>query len=211
MKKTMVPLALAALLVTAASCSKTPKEETSSTTTETSQQTAQTSNAPVARGEAAMVHTSFHVEAVDADKRTITLKDEHGNTGVYDVGPQVQRLNEIKAGDTIHAEYTVGAVAELREPTAEEKSAPLTEVTGAARASTDEPPAGGVGRVVKAVASIESLDPAAQSATVKGPENGMVTVHVEDPTVFQSLKVGQPVVVTFAEKLVLSVQPGAKS
>lgn len=211
MKKTMVPLALAALLVAAASCSKTPKEETSSTTTETSQQTAQTSNAPVARGEAAMVHTSFHVEAVDADKRTITLKDEHGNTGVYDVGPQVQRLNEIKAGDTIHAEYTVGAVAELREPTAEEKSAPLTEVTGAARASTDEPPAGGVGRVVKAVASIESLDPAAQSATVKGPEDGMVTVHVEDPTVFQSLKVGQPVVVTFAEKLVLSVQPGAKS
>src|ERR1043165_783463 len=66
MKKTMVLLALAALLVAAASCSKTPKEETSSTT-ETSQQTAQsTSSAPVARGEAATVHTSFHVEAVDA-------------------------------------------------------------------------------------------------------------------------------------------------
>lgn len=209
MKKILVLMALAALLAAAASCSKTPKEETSSTTTETSQQSAQ--SAPMARGEAATVHTSFHVEAVDAAKRTITLKDEHGNTGTYEVGDQVQRLNEIKAGDTIHADYTVGAVAELREPTAEEKSAPLTEVTGAARASTDEPPAGGVGRVVKAVASIESLDPAAQSATVKGPEDGMVTVHVEDPTVFQSLKVGQPVVVTFAEKLVLSVQPGAKS
>ena len=206
MKKTLVPLALAALLVAAASCSKTPKQETS--TTETSQ-TAQ--SAPVARGEAATVHTSFSVEAVDVANRHITLKDEHGNTGVYEVGDQVQRLAEIKAGDTIHADYTVGAVAELREPTAEEKSAPLTEVTGAERAPSDQPPAAGIGRAVRAVASIEALDPASQSATVKGPEGGLVTVHVEDPTVFQGLKVGQPVVVTFAEKLVLAVQPGAKS
>ena len=205
MKKSLLPLTLAALLVAAASCSKTPKEEASSTT-ETSQQTA-----PVARGEAATVQTSFHVEAVDVANRHITLKDQHGVTGVYDVGDQVQRLAEIKAGDTIHAEYTVGAVAELREPTAEEKSAPLTEVTGAERAPSDQPPAAGIGRAVRAVASIESLDPASQSATVKGPEGGMVTVHVEDPTVFQSLKVGQPLVVTFAEKLVLSVQPGDKS
>ena len=204
MKKSLVPLALAALLVAAASCSKTPKQETS--TTETSQQTA-----PVARGEAATVHTSFSVEAVDVANRHITLKDEHGNTGVYEVGDQVQRLAEIKAGDTIHAEYTVGAVAELREPTAEEKSAPLTEVTGAERAPSDQPPAAGIGRAVRAVASIESLDPASQSATVKGPEGGLVTVRVEDPTVFQGLKVGQPLVVTFAEKLVLAVQPGAKS
>ena len=208
MKKTLLPLTLAALLVAAASCSKTPKQE-ASTTTETSQQTTQ--SAPVARGEAASVHTSFHVEAVDVANRHITLKDEHGNSAVYEVGDQVQRLNEIKAGDTIHADYTVGAMAELREPTAEEKSAPLTEVTGAERATSDEPPAAGIGRAVRAVASIESLDPASQSATVKGPEGGMVSVHVEDPTVFSSLKVGQPVVVTFAEKLVLSVQPGAKS
>ena len=110
-------------------------------------------------------------------------------------------------GDTIHADYTVGAVAELREPTEEEKSAPLTEVTDTARGTSEAPPAAAIGRAVRAVASIESLDPTAQSATVKGPEGGLVTVHVEDPTVFNSLKVGQPIVVTFAEKLVLSVQP----
>ena len=206
MKKTLVHVALAALLVAAASCSKTPKEETSAKPAETPQQTA-----PVARGETATTHMSFSVEAVDVEKRHITLKGPEGNTGVFEVGEQVQRLSEIKPGDTIHADYTVGAVAELREPTAEEKSAPLTEVTGAERAPADEPPAAGVGRAVRAVASIESLDPTAQSVTVKGPEGGMVTVHVEDPTVFNSLKVGQPVVVTFAEKLILSVQPGAKS
>jgi hypothetical protein len=201
MKKTLVHLALAALIVAAASCSKTPKQE-ASTTTETPQQ-----SAPVARGEMATTHMSFSVEAVDVEKRHITLKGPEGNTGVFEVGDQVQRLSEIKPGDTIHADYTVGAVAELREPTEEEKSAPLTEVTAASRGTSEEPPAAGIGRSVRAVASIESLDPTAQSATVKGPEGGVVTVHVEDPTVFNSLKVGQPIVVTFAEKLVLSVQP----
>jgi hypothetical protein len=205
MKKTLVHLALAALIVAAASCSKTPKQETS-TTTEIPKQ-----SAPVARGETATTHMSFSVEAVDVEKRQITLKGPEGNTGMFEVGDQVQRLSEIKPGDTIHADYTVGAVAELREPTEEEKSAPLTEVTGAARGTSEEPPAAGIGRAVRAVASIESLDPTAQSATVKGPEGGLVTVHVEDPTVFNSLKVGQPIVVTFAEKLVLSVQPGTKS
>ena len=208
MKKTLRYLAFALVLVAAASCSKTPKEDASATKTETPPATAP---APVARGEAATVQMSFSVEAVDAEKRLITLKGPEGNTGEFEVGDQVQRLSEIKKGDTIHAEYTVGAVAELREPTAEEKSAPLTEVTAAARGTSEEPPAAGIGRAVRAVASIESLDPAAQSATVKGPEGGMVAVHVEDPTVFNSLKVGQPVVVTFAEKLVLSVQPKAKS
>lgn len=207
MKKVLVHLALAALLVAAASCSKTPKEDASAKNE--SQGSAQ--SAPIARGEAATVHASFSVEAVDVEKRLITLKGPHGNTGVYEVGDQVQRLSEIKAGDTIHAEYTVGAVAELREPTAEEKSAPLTEVTGAARGTSEEPPAAGIGRVIRAVASIESLDPTAQNVTVKGPEEGLVTVHVEDPAVFNNLKVGEPIVVTFAEKLVLSVQPGAKS
>jgi hypothetical protein len=201
MKKTLVHLALAALIVAAASCSKTPKQE-ASTTTETPQQ-----SAPVARGEMATTHMSFSVEAVDVEKRHITLKGPEGNTGVFEVGDQVQRLSEIKPGDTIHADYTVGAVAELREPTEEEKSAPLTEVTAASRGTSEEPPAAGIGRSVRAVASIESLDPTAQSATVKGPEGGVVTVHVEDPTVFNSLKVGQPIVVTFAEKLVLAVQP----
>ena len=204
MKKTLLHLALAALLVSAASCSKTPKEDTSA-------KPADQESAPVARGEAATVHASFSVEAVDVEKRHITLKGPRGNTAVYEVGDQVERLSEIKPGDTIHAEYTVGAAVELREPTAEEKSAPLTEVTGTERATSDEPPAGGVGRVVRAVASIESLDPTTQSVTVKGPEEGLVTVHVEDPTVFNKLKVGDPLVVTFAEKLVLSVQPGAKS
>jgi len=215
MQKPLYHLLSAALLgVALASCSGAPKESASSnqnaSSTAASMESDKTTPAPIARGEAAAVKVAFTVEAVDAEKRSITLKGPQGNEGVYEVGDQVKRLSEIKAGDKINAEYTVTAVAELREPTAEEKSAPLTTMTTGERGPSDQPPAAAIGRAVRAVATIEALDAPNQSFTLKGPQEGIVSVHVDDPSVFSHLQVGQNVVVTFAETLVLSVQPGAK-
>jgi hypothetical protein len=89
------------------------------------------------------------------------------------------------------------------------ESAPLVEVTAAERGTAEAPPAAGIGRAVRVVTTIDALDHANHSITVKGPEN-TVTAQVEDPTVFDYLTVGQTIVVTLAERLVLSVQPKAK-
>jgi hypothetical protein len=198
--------------VALSSCSKTSTENATSAKTASSTPMENTAGAtgPVARGEAAAIQVAFTVEAVDVEKRHITLKGPEGNVAEYEVGPEVQRLAEIKVGDKINAEYTVGAVAELREPTAEEKSTPTVDVIAAERGAADAPPAGGIGRAVKVVTTIDALDKANQSITVKGPEGNTVAAHVEDPTVFEHLTVGQNIVVTFAEKLVLSVEPAAK-
>src|SRR5262245_20804870 len=207
-------LSVALLGLALASCSKTSKENTSSTenvpSTAAPAESAKTAeSAPVARGEASAIQVVFSVEAVDADKRLITLKGPQGNVGEYEVGDQVKRLAEIKPGAKINAEYKVAAVAELREPTAEEKSAPVAEVTANQRGTVDEPPAGAIGRAVRVVTTIDALDRPNRSLTVKGPEGNAVTAHVEDPTVFDHLTVGQTIVVTFAETLVLSVQKKA--
>jgi hypothetical protein len=198
-------LSILVLGVALASCSKT-----SSTTENASSSTASVETAPLARGEAAAIQAAFSVEAVNVEKRLITLKGPEGNVAEYEVGEQVQRLGEIKPGDTINAEYKVGAVAELREPTAEERSAPALEVVTGERGAPEEAPAGGIARAVRVVTTIEALDPASQSLTVKGPGGNSVTVHVEDATVFSQLAVGQSIVVTFAESLALAVEPGAK-
>jgi len=213
--KPLYRLLLVALLgVALASCSKTSNESSSTESAAASpspmESTAVAETGPVARGEAAAVEVSFSVQAVDAEKRLITLKDPHGNVGEYEVGEQVQRLAEIKPGDKIKAEYKVAAIAELREPTAEEKSAPMVEVTDTQRGTAEAPPAGGIARAIRVVTTIDALDKANQTITVKGPEGNTVTAHVEDPTVFDRLAVGQTIVVKFAETLVLTVQPGAK-
>jgi hypothetical protein len=202
-------LLLVALLgLTLASCSKSSNENAAST--EGTGETTAEETGPVARGESAAVQFEFSVEAVDVEKRLITLKGPSGNVGQFEVGEQVQRLAEIKPGDKIHGEYKVAAVAELREPTEEEKGAPVVDVTTGARGTADEPPAAGVARAVQVVTTIDTLDPATQSITVKGPEGNTVTAHVEDPAVFGKLAVGQSIVVTFAETLGLAVEPGAK-
>ena len=200
-------LLVAFLGVALGSCSKT-SSDTSSTENVTPGEHGETG--PVARGEAAAIQVAFSVEAVDAEKRLITLKGPQGNVGQYKVGDQVQRLAEIKPGDTIDAEYKVAVVAELREPTAEEKSAPVVEVTTGARGTAEEPPAAGIARAVQVVTTIDALDGANRSLTVKGPAGNTVTANVEDPAVFDQLTVGQTIVVTFVETLGLAVQPGSK-
>jgi len=213
--KPLYRLLLVALLgVALASCSKSSNENASTESAAASpapmESTTVAETGPVARGEAAAIEVAFSVQAVDAEKRLITLKDPHGNVGEYEVGEQVQRLAEIKPGDKIKAEYKVAAVAELREPTAEEKSAPMVEVTDTQRGTAEAPPAAGIARAIRVVTTIDALDKANQTITVKGPEGNTVTAHVEDPTVFDHLAVGQSIVVKFAETLVLTVQPGAK-
>jgi len=207
-------LSVALFGVALSSCSNASKENASATSASAGAAQVEGNQAamtgPIARGEAAAIQLAFSVEAVDAEKRLITLKGPQGNVAEFEVGDEVKRLAEIKAGDKINAEYTVAAVAELREPTAEEKSAPAIAVTAGERAEMSAPPAAGIGRAVRVVTTIDALDPATKSVTVKGPEGNTVTVNVEDPTVFEHLTVGQNIVVTFAEKLVLSVQPKAK-
>ena len=213
MKKSLFSICSAALLgVALASCggSKQSQENTTTTTTPApAESTTTAASAPIARGRAAAVQATLSVEAVDHDKRTITLKGPHGNEGTYEVGEHVERFSEIKAGDKLHAKYEVAALAELREPTEEEKSAPLVEVTTDPQRMWNGPPAAGIGRAVRAVTTIEALDRPGHSFTVKDPVEGMVTVQVDDPAIFDQLKIGQTIIVTFAETLALAVEPGA--
>src|SRR5689334_5847808 len=113
----LLPWRLSSLLavLTLAACSSTP-------------------TAPKARGEAAGVKVSATVESVDVPGRRITLKGPRGNVETYLVDKEVRRLAEIKVGDRVTADYKVAAIAELREPTAEEKGAPLVMAQGADRA-----------------------------------------------------------------------------
>jgi len=202
-------LSVVLLGVALSSCSKSSTKDASTTTAQT-ETPAAGDTGPIARGEAEATQVTFSVEAVNVEKRLITLKGPEGNVGEFEVGEQVQRLAEIKPGDKLNAEYKVGAVAELREPTAEEKSAPALEVVAGERGTSEAPPAGGIARAVRVVTTIDALDKTNQTLTVKGPEGNTVTVHVEDPTMFDHLAIGQSIVVTFAESLALSVEPGTK-
>jgi hypothetical protein len=106
----------------------------------------------------------------------------------------------------VRAKYTVGITSELRAATEEEKKDPLVAVEGGGTAPTDKAPAAGAARMFRVVATIEALDRTTQTATLKGPEGNYVTVKVQDPTLLTKPRIGDTVVITAAESVVLSLE-----
>ena len=163
----------------------------------------------VTRGEALLVNVTAKVEAVDPDKREVTLKGPLGNVVTLAVDQRVKRFNEIKVGDEVSAEYYVAVLAELREPTAEEKESPLTVLGTVAKAPPGTSPAAGGLRMFKVVATVEGLDRPTRSVTLKGPRGNYITVRARKLENLQQLRLGDTIVVTYAEALAVSLEKKA--
>ncbi|KGQ18579.1 hypothetical protein LF41_605 [Lysobacter dokdonensis DS-58] len=152
------------------------------------------------------VEKTATITAVNREKREVTLKNEEGESQTIVVGPEVERFNEISPGDTVRAKYTIGITSELRAATEEEKKDPFVAVEGGGHAPADKAPAAGAGRMFRVVATVEALDRTTQTATLKGPEGNYVTVKVQDPTLLTKPHIGDTVVITAAESVVLSLE-----
>ena len=146
------------------------------------------------------------VEAIDLEKRELSLRDEMGHILAFRVDERVKRLDEIEVGDEIRTHFYVSLAAEIREPTAEEKDSPLLIVAGAGKASSDAPPAAAGGRVIRAVVTVEGLDCPARLLTVKGPLGNYLTIRVKDTAKLKKLSLGDTIVVTYTEALAISVE-----
>jgi hypothetical protein len=158
------------------------------------------------REDAILVSLTATIQAIDADKRELTLKGPLGNVVVLTVDKRVKRLKEFKVGDRIAADYYVAFAAELREPTAEEKASPLTMLEAKAKAPPGTDPAAGGLRMFKVVTTVEGLDRPTQSVTVKGPRGNYVTARVKHPENLEKLRLGDNIVVTYAEALAVSLE-----
>ena len=158
------------------------------------------------REETVLVRITATVEAIDYDKREATLKGPLGNSVTFIVDERVKRLNEIKVGDTVAADYYVSVAAELRPPTSEEKANPLVILEGAGKAPPGTSPAGGGLRQIKAVCTIEGLDRPTETVTLKGPLGGYASVRTSDPANLPHLRIGDTVLVTYTEALAIALE-----
>ena len=81
----------------------------------------------------------------------------------------MKRLNEIKVGDQVTAEYYIGIAAELRPPTEEEKAQPFLVLEGEGKAPKTSAPAAAAGRTIRVVATIEGLIARPGRSPSRGP------------------------------------------
>ena len=166
----------------------------------------ETANPKVVRG--GVVTLRGTVDAVDLEKKTVTLKGPKGNTLTLQV-KDPKKLEMIKVGDPVVAKYYEALAIELKKPG--EATPSVSVEKAAATSKSGDTPAAMVGEQVTATVTVVGIDTKAQTVTVKGPEGKTETVKARDPKNLAKLKVGDMLDVTYTRALAISLdKPAAK-
>ncbi len=152
------------------------------------------------------VSRSATITAINHTARVVTLKDAQGNVEDVMCGPEIKRFDELKVGDTVTFSYHAAIVYQIAKPG--EKSAPAAG-TSMVRGQGVKP-SGAITQQKKASVTIEAIDAAAPSVTVKTADGHKMTAQVEDKKNLEGLKVGDKVEVTFTEALMVTVDAAKK-
>ena len=166
---------------------------------------AQATDKPIAKEEWSLVEVEATISAINTETRELTLKDDSGNLVTIIAGDQVKRLNEFEVGDVVAGEYLTFLRAEFREPTAEEKETPFVVLAEAGKAPKYVNPGAAIGAVVKAVVEVVAVDKPERLVTIQGPRGNYMVLPVKDDAVLNNLKIGEKVIMTYAEAFAIEL------
>jgi hypothetical protein len=147
------------------------------------------------------------VEAIDLDKRTVTLKGPQGNIFELKVQERVKNLSQVKVGDQVNVRYHEAVAIKVLEPGSAEAKQTTTSVESA---KPGEKPAGAVTKKTTMTAVIEAIDAKNQIVTFKGSEGNTIDLKVKDPKYLEKVKVGDRLTVEYTQALAVSVEPAKK-
>ena len=140
------------------------------------------------------------IEAIDATSRVLTVKNTDGTYESIVAPPGMTRFNQLKVGDKITARYYENLVIRVKKPgeaAVDLDSAAVTRGTGTGPAAT-----AATQRTI--TVTVTAKDPAKMSATVKGPNGYTYSRRVADKKVFDTLKVGDQLDMTWTDALLIS-------
>jgi len=147
------------------------------------------------------------VQAIDLDKRVVTLKGQKGNVFDLKVGEEAKNLPQVKVGDLVTVQFYESLAFEVTKPG---QAGGAGATAAVASAKPGEKPAGIAAGQVTVTATIEAIDAKKNRVTLKGPEGKTQEIKVKDPKNLVNVKVGDQVVLTYTEALAISVEPAKK-
>jgi hypothetical protein len=139
------------------------------------------------------------IETIDKNKRAMNIKTADGKFVAVNVPESVKRFSELKVGDKIKATYNNNVFVRL-------KPAGEAAVDTAETTTTTGQTSGKAETVRKMTASIVDIDKSASAITFVGPNGWKYSRRVVDPTVFDQVKVGDRVDITWNTDLSVSVE-----
>ncbi len=160
---------------------------------------------PLTVEDSVLINVTARVKAIDLSSRLLTLTDSSGHEMTLLIGPTVARLHEVRVGDMVNARYRASLLAELRPPTADETATPIA-VIGSGSASRDAGnPVGSRTNAIRVVTTVEAVNVPNMLVTLRGPMGDVATVRGRRPENIRRLKVGDTIVITYSETLVMAL------
>jgi hypothetical protein len=146
------------------------------------------------------------VEAVDMTRRSVTVRTEAGALRTVYASADVKRLAEVKPGDVVTATYYDNIVIRKKasgEPDIDTFHQADTPGEGAL-------PSGTSGAQQTITATIEAIDVATPSISLRGPRGWTYASRVQDRKALEQVSVGDRVDITWTEATLVSVAPAKK-
>jgi Cu/Ag efflux protein CusF len=157
--------------------------------------------------QAGSVSKTATITAIDHTNRVVTLKDDKGNVEDIKCGPEVKRFDELKVGDTVTFSYHAAVVYQIAKPGETGTSAP--ESVSAVRGQGPKP-SGAYTRQQKVTVTVEAIDPAVPSITVRAPNGNTMSAEVKDKKNLEGVKVGDKIDITYTEAMMIMVEAPKK-
>jgi len=148
------------------------------------------------------VTISGTVATIDHAKRVVNIKTADGKFETIDVPGGATRFDELKVGDKVSLTYNNNVSARLKPPGEAAVDTGSSTTTAGQQARP-----GGTAAVQRTMtATVDTIDKNASSITFVGPNGWKYSRHIVDPTVFDKVKVGDKVDITWNTDVTVSVQ-----
>ena len=147
------------------------------------------------------VTLSGTVATIDHDKRVLNIKTADGKFESLDVPQSAKRFDELKVGDKVSATYNNNVSVRMK-PAGE----PAVDTGSASQVGGGGVQPGGTIAVERTMtATVDTIDKDASSISFVGPNGFKYSRLVVDPTVFDQVKVGDKVDITWNTDVTFSV------
>lgn len=152
-----------------------------------------------------LVTVTAIVEAIDHEQRLVTLRGPEGRITTLRVDEAVKNLPQVRKGDQVLVAYYESLAFQVRKP-GEASATQAAVVEGLETARPGEKPAGIGARAITVLTSVEAIDKAHQTITLKGPEGRTETIKVQNPANLEKVVVGDRVEITYTRAVAISVE-----
>ncbi len=151
-----------------------------------------------------MIEETTNVVAIDHSTRMVTLKSTTGKEFTFRAGKHIENLAQVEVGDEVKYSYRQSfAVRVLKKG---ETGSAVGEGGVVYRAKDADKPAGFAMREKTILATIESIDKNAKTATLKEEGGKTVTVTPREPKRLDQVKVGDRLEITHTEEIAVKVE-----